>query len=338
MKRVTPPTLQDVALAAQVSTATISRALNDPAKVAKATRDRIERAIALLGYTPNFGGRILASNRTNTVGAIIPSLANAMFANGIQAFQEELGAAGVTLLIATSGYDPVREGEQIRALMARGADGLLLIGTERPEDTRRFLELRNVPHVLGWCLSDDPALLCAGFDNRAAAAAMARAVLDHGHRRIAMIAGITTGNDRARARLEGVRDAIAGCPDARLTRVVEAPYLLDPGALGFAQVMERDAPTAIICGNDVLAAAAMVAARRVGLRVPDDISITGFDDIGLASVVCPALTTVHVPQAEMARAAARLLLALVAGQGDLASVVLNTQVVLRGTLAPPAGA
>jgi len=335
MTRSAPPTLQDVAAAANVSTATISRALNDPGKVAKDTRERIERAIARLGYTPNFGGRVLASNRTNTVGAVIPSLANAMFANGIQAFQEELDTAGITLLIATSAYDPMREGAQIRALMARGADGLLLIGTERPVETCRFLALRNVPHVLGWCLSDDPEHLCAGFDNRAAAVAMARQVLAMGHSRIAMIAGISAGNDRARERIEGVRAAIAAQPGARLTRVVEAPYLLEPSGAAFATVMAGDAPTAIICGNDVLAAGAMVAARRAGLRVPADISITGFDDIGLAAVVDPGLTTVHVPQFEMGRAAARLLLARVAGQEGLASVALETRVVLRGSLAAP---
>jgi len=335
MVRTTPPTLQDVANAAQVSTATISRALNDPAKVARDTRERIERAIAKLGYTPNFGGRVLASNRTNTMGAIIPSLANAMFANGIQAFQEQLDAAGVTLLIATNGYDPLREGQQIRALMARGADGLFLIGNERPAETRRFLALRNVPHVLGWCLSDDPGQLCAGFDNRAAAFAMAQQVLDMGHRRVAMIAGITVGNDRARGRVDGVRAAIRACPGARLTGLVESRYLLDAAGAAFARVMADDPPTAIICGNDVLAAGAMVAARAAGLRVPRDISITGFDDIGLAAVVDPGLTTVHVPQLDMGRAAARLLLARVAGQADLASVVLDTQVVLRGSLAPP---
>ncbi|WP_108483572.1 LacI family DNA-binding transcriptional regulator [Oceaniglobus ichthyenteri] len=333
MKRQSPPTLQDVARAARVSTATISRALNEPAKVAKATRERIDRAIATLGYTPNFGGRVLASNRTNTMGAIIPSLANAMFANGIQAFQEELDAHGITLLIATNGYDPLRELDQIRALMARGADGLLLIGAERPVETHHLLTLRQMPYVLGWCLSDDASQLCAGFDNHAAAQMMAQRVLDMGHRRIAMIAGISAGNDRARARIDGVRAAINAQPDARLTRVVESPYLLDPGAEAFTKVMEGEPPTVIICGNDVLAAGAMVAARARGLSIPDDISITGFDNIGLASVVFPGLTTVHVPQARMGQAAARLLLARVAGAPDLQSVALPTEVVMRGSLA-----
>ena len=103
------PTLQDVANLAGISTATVSRALNDPDKVGQAARDRIDNAITILGYTPNFGARALATNQTNTVGAIIPTLSNAMFASGIQAFQEVLSEAGITLLIATSGYDPERQ-------------------------------------------------------------------------------------------------------------------------------------------------------------------------------------------------------------------------------------
>lgn len=339
MTRPAPPTLQDVATAAKVSTATISRALNDPSKVARETRERIEQAIARLGYTPNFGGRLLAGTRSQTVGAIIPTLANAMFANGIQAFQEELDIAKITLLIATNGFDPTREREQIRALMARGADGLLLIGAERPDDTRAFLSLRNVPHVLGWCLPEDPAQLCAGFDNFGAARTIAQQVLAMGHRRVAMIGGISAANDRARARIDGVRAAIEACPGAALIRLVESAYLLEPGAQAFGAVMAGlpppDRPTAVICGNDVLAAGAMVAARRAGLRVPDDLSITGFDDIGLAAVLDPGLTTVHVPQVEMGRAAARLLLRRVAGEQALSSVVLDTRVVMRGSLAPP---
>ena len=99
-------------------------------KSAKAARDRIDNAITILGYTPNFGARALATNQTNTVGAIIPTLSNAMFASGIQAFQEVLSEAGITLLIATSGYDPENELRQIKSLVSQGASGLLLIGNE----------------------------------------------------------------------------------------------------------------------------------------------------------------------------------------------------------------
>lgn len=335
MTQTVPPTIEDVARAAGVSTATISRAINDPDKVAKKTRDRITAAIDALGYTPHFGARAMASSRFKTVGAVIPTMANAVFASGMQAFQEALSEAGVTLLVATTGYDPESELRQIRALMMQGASGLLLIGADRPEATRRFLALRQVPHVIAWSHSDADGEIFAGFDNRAAARTMTEHVLAQGHRQIGMIAGISEGNDRVRQRIAGVQDAIADCDDAELVAMAAAPYLLENAGDAFDEVWQAK-PTAIVCGSDVLAAGALVRARMRGVSVPDDVSLTGFDDIGLSLVSSPALTTVRVPQIEMGRAAARIILDQLAGQpGD--SAFFETQIVDRGSLGPPRG-
>ena len=108
---------------------------------------RIQEAIETLGYMPHFGGRALARNRTNTIGAIIPTMDNAMFASGLQAFQETLSEAGMTLLVGSSNYDPAQEFEQIRSLLSQGADGLLLIGQARPQPTHNFLAQHSVPPV-----------------------------------------------------------------------------------------------------------------------------------------------------------------------------------------------
>lgn len=333
MTRSTIPTLDDVAAQAGVSTATISRALNTPDKVAETTRKKIDAAIAALGYVPHFGGQALASNRTRTVGAIVPTLANSMFAEAMQAFQERLAKAGVTLLIASSGYDPAEEQRQIRALMGRGADGLLLVGTARPDETRSFLEQRRVPHVLTWCYGTDGAHY-AGFNSYEAAKALAHPVLGMGHRRVAVIAAYSAGNDRARDRLKGVQDA-ADAAGAKVVRVVETAYGVAEGRDAFDEVM-RSSPTIIFCANDVLAAGAVSQARLRGLRVPEDVSITGFDDIELATIVDPPLTTIRVPHQKMGHAAAEILLALMAGETAVPSVELETEVVLRGSLAPPA--
>ncbi len=329
------PTLEDVARVARVSTATISRSINMPNKVAKATHERIQKAIEALGYTPHFGGRALASNRTNTIGAVIPSMSNAMFANGIQAFQEELSDAGVTMLVASTGYSTEAEYTQIRSLMAHGADGLLLIGTDRPKKTTDFLALRGVPYVISWCYKDDPAQLFVGFDNQKAAFEIATCVLGYGHRNIAMIAGISKDNDRAKNRIAGVKNAIKVYGHgARLLRIVESPYMLAESANAFDEIMEGpEVPSVIICGNDVLAAGAITRARERGISVPQQISITGFDDIGLASVVDPALTTVRVPQIEMGKAAARILLSKLSNDNTVSSLEFKTEVVLRSSLA-----
>ncbi|MEM1346812.1 MAG: LacI family DNA-binding transcriptional regulator, partial [Pseudomonadota bacterium] len=255
------PTLSDVAEAAGVSSATVSRCLNAPERVAEATRARVEAAVAALGYTPHFAGMALASKRTNTVGAVIPTMDNAIFARALQAMEETLAAEGVTLLVASSGYDPEREALQVRALLGRGVDGLLLIGAARPAPTYALLEQRGVPLVLAWTDRAGQGGVPVGFDNAHAAKAMAERVLDLGHRHLAMIAGLTTGNDRATARVAGVRAALgyrglALAPE----RLIEAPYTLAAGEAAFATLMAQDPrPTAVLCGNDVLAAGALRA-------------------------------------------------------------------------------
>ena len=338
MNRTFKPTLNDVAHAARVSTATVSRCLNEPGLVVPATRERVLRAVSELGYTPDFGGRALASRRTNTVGAVIPTMDNAIFARGLQAFQEALSEEATTLLVASSGYRPEQEAEQIRTLVARGADGLFLIGSARPKSTYQFLQQRGVPYVLAWNLGDTDDHF-VGFDNVRAAAAMAQRVIAFGHRNIAMIAGITSMNDRAADRLTGVRTALdsAGLDGDRLP-VVEAVYSFEAGAEAFDKLMKRSPrPTAVICGNDVLAAGAMIRAKELGIAVPAEVSITGFDDIDIAALVEPALTTVHVPHRRMGNAAARLLLDLIAGKAAERRVEIGFEIAVRKSLGTPPG-
>ena len=146
------PTLEDVARLSGVSTATVSRCLNLPNRVSEAARTRVLSAVAELGYSPNFGARALAAKRTNTIGAIIPTMENAIFARALQAFQEELRQNGVTMLVASSSYKPELEAEQIRTLVARGADGLLLIGHQRDPSLYEFLEKQGVPVLVAWSM------------------------------------------------------------------------------------------------------------------------------------------------------------------------------------------
>jgi len=333
------PKLDDVAREAGVSTATVSRCLNEPGKVTAATRDRVMRAVEALGYTPNFGGRALASQKTSTVGAVLPTLDNAIFARGLQSFQETLSAAGVTLLVASSGYDADREDEQIRALIGRGADGILLIGTARRSAAYEFLKRARTPYVIAWSIGQ-AGETSVGFDNVGAAREMARRVITEGHRQIAMISGITHMNDRAAGRVEGVCQALreAGIDTADLV-VDEVRYAFDEAGEALERLMSRnDPPTAIICGNDVLGVGAIARAKQLGLVVPRDLSITGFDDIDIASIVEPGLTTVHVPHRRMGTAAAETLLALIDGRPVSETVLLETTICERGSLGPaPAG-
>ncbi len=331
------PTHQDVARLSGVSTATVSRVLNSPGLVRDVTRKRVEEAMTRLDYTPHFGARALASNRTNTIGAVIPTMENAIFALGLQVLQEELAEAGATLLVATSNYDCERELQQIRALVGRGVDGIVLIGEARKPEAYRMLQRRDIPFVLVWSWRQDCTWPCVGFDNFSAARAIAERVVSAGHRQIAMIAGIRTGNDRANARVLGVRSALKAKGLQLESRfLVEAEYTLNAGANAARLLLSTgDRPTAIVCGNDVLAAGALTAIRSVGLEVPRDISLTGFDDIELARLLTPPLTTVRVPHRRMGQTAARLLLRLLDSRKDATSVAFETKVVERASLASP---
>ena len=334
MTQVKPPRLEDVAALAGVSTATVSRCLNKPDQVVEETRKRVLAAVEALGYAPNFGAQALAAKRTRTIGAIIPTMENAIFAEGMQAFQESLQAAGFTLLVASSGYDPRVEADEIRTLVARGAEGLLLVGHDREAALYDFLAARHVPVVVAWAHTTGSPAVSVGFDNAGAMKALVARALAMGHRRVGMISAPTDGNDRARARVVGMQTALA---EAGLgpALILETPYGISEGAAVFADLIDR-APdvSLVVCGNDVLAAGALTEARRRGIDVPGQLSVTGFDDLALARVVTPALATVRVPHRAMGQAAASTLLAMVDGQ-SVTGQVLPTEIRLRESLAPP---
>lgn len=329
------PTIEDVALRAGVSTATVSRCLNEPERVSERTRERVLEAVRVLGYAPHFGARALAAKRTNTFGAIIPTMENAIFARGLQAFQEELGDHGITLLVSSSSYDPRLEEDQIRALVARGADALLLIGHDRTPESYEFLEQRGIPHVIAWVGSGGPSRLSIGFDNRKAMSGLVSEVLRLGHTRLALVTAPRAGNDRARERAKGVLKTMKKSGlDPKSLKIIETPYSISNGGDAFEELMRSDPrPTAVLCGNDVLAAGALTRARAIGIDVPGDVSITGFDDIEIAEIVSPPLTTVHVPHRKMGRGAARQLIAMRNGDDPGPSIELDATLVWRGSLA-----
>ena len=321
---------------AAVSTATVSRCLNNSGHVTEKTRLKVQQAIQTLGYSPNFGAQALAAKRTNTIGAIIPTMENAIFARGIQAFQETLAENGITLIIASCSYRPELEEEQIRSLVARGADALLLIGQSRPAATYQFLARRNIPYVLAWAHKKESQHCYIGFDNQAAAQTITRQVLELGHRNLGVIVGLTRNNDRARDRITGIEHAIAdyGAQTAPL-QVIEAEYTFQEGAKALDQLLANPTPpTAVICGNDVLAVGAVKRAKQLGLAVPEDLSITGFADIEVSELIDPELTTVHVPHREMGIAAAKSLIAMLKTQTPVESHLLETRIVNRQSLGP----
>uniref|UniRef100_UPI004048C0F0 LacI family DNA-binding transcriptional regulator n=1 Tax=Yoonia sp. TaxID=2212373 RepID=UPI004048C0F0 len=335
--RRSSPTLHDVAALAGVSTATVSRCLNFPDQVAAGTKHKVTEAIRAIGYAPNFGAKAMAARRTNTIGAIIPTMENAIFARGLQAFQEELRNHGFTMLVASTSYRADIEEEQIRALVARGADALLLIGHERSAAIYEFLAAQGVPALVTWAYDRKAQHPSVGFDNIAAMQDLAAKAIAMGHRRLALISAETAHNDRAHGRHVGVRAAMAQAglsPDDLMFH--ETTYGIESGAAAFEAVMQlTPRPTVVFCGNDVLAVGALRRARQLGIDVPRDVSITGFDDMELAQIAYPPLTTVHVPHRDMGRRAALALAQMVKDGVPLATVELPATLVMRETLAGP---
>lgn len=331
------PRLADVARRAGVSTATVSRVLNTPSAVTPPLRASVLAAVETLGYVPHGPARALATQRSETIGAVIPTVDNAIFAHGIQALQERLFEEGFTLLLASSDYDPDREYRQVQSLIERGIDGLMLVGEDHVSEIYELLELKHVPYVNTWMYRAGSPHPCIGFDNRSAAFRIGSYLLDIGHREIAMVAGITNGNDRARDRVAGVQAALAGRGlNFAPGRLSHCPYEIADGRRAASALLDSsDPPTAIICGNDVLALGVMFECRARGVGVPGKVSITGFDDLDLAGHVDPPLTTMRVPSAEMGRRAAEYLLARLDGTPTPDKTELEASLIIRRTTAPP---
>lgn len=330
--------LDDVARVAGVSLATASRALSAPQLLKPATLAKVLDAARLLGYLPHGAARALASRRTHTVGAVIPTLDNAIFANSTQALQRELGAHDYRLLLSSHEYDPAREVQVTRALLERGVDGLVLVGTDHSPELYQLLAGFGSPYVLTWSLDESGHHPCVGFNNREVGARVAQYLYDLGHRKFGMISGFTAHNDRARDRIVGVREALGARGIAlRSEGVVETSFSVQSGREALhAMLRSETAPTAVICGNDILAQGALIEAHALGIEVPRALSITGVDDMELSAHLPPGLTTVHIPTAEIGQRAAQHILARLNGEKVETRIELAVELVVRGSTAAAA--
>lgn len=329
--------VRDVAKAAGVSTATVSRALNQPHQVSEELRKHVAAVAAELNYIPDPAARALSSQKTFRVGALIPTIANSIYARFVDALQRRLRRAGYSLVIANYDFDESLELEEARALVESGVDAVLLAGAQRSPDIYELLNTRKIPYLLISIYLPDGPHRCVGYDNSAGAEAMASYILELGHREIGVIEGPSDISDRAQLRTLGVKNALGSygltLPPDRITR---RSFSVRNGREGLAQLLEA-APeiTAVICGNDVLAIGALMEAQSRGLRVPDDLSICGYDGLDIAQEMVPQITTVHVPTAQMGLKAAESIVGILSGQETPRAVQIETHLVPGGSTAPP---
>jgi DNA-binding LacI/PurR family transcriptional regulator len=331
------PTMAEIAALAGVSKPTVSKVMNRQPGVAAATRERVEHVIAERGYVRHGAARALSAGRAGSVNLVVKEVDNAYFMEIIQGVEETLERAGLSMVLTATRDEARRHRRWMARVIEHGTDGAILVLPD--EHFARLEELRG--HGIPVALVDDrgesPAdLPSVGATNFAGGFAAAEHLLSLGHRRIAVVGGPPFKSTRAR--LAGYRTALqeAGVqPDPRLERsggfVAETGY-----EAARALLRAPEPPTAIFAGNDLQAIGVYRALYEAGLRAPDDMSVVGFDDLPLARLLTPALSTVRQPVREMGALATRMLLRIIAGEKlESARVELATSLVVRESSAPP---
>ncbi len=328
---------KDVAALAGVSTATVSRVLTGSAQVDSGTRERVLAAAAKLRYVPHGAARALRSQRSKMIGAIVPSFDYALYARTTSAVQRRLDERGYSMVLAEHHYDLDAELRIAHQLVQHGVDAFVFVGLEHKQPLFSLLEDYGRPYVLTWgvdLLGRHPSI---GFDNYAATYAITRHLIALGHRRIGLLSAPVEGNDRARARGEGVRAALA-----------ESGLSIAPGHAQYAAISLKTAeeamqrllaqphrPTAVVATNDVFAVGGMLACRAAGVRIPHDLSISGVDNTDLGATQTPGLTSIATPITEIGSAAADLLIARLEGLPVPTQQSFPVEIVHRGSTAAP---
>jgi LacI family transcriptional regulator len=328
---------KDVARLAGVSTATVSRALNNPEQVDPETRDRVMKAAAKLRYVPHGAARSLRSHRSKMIGAVVPSFDYALYARTTSALQQRLDERGYSLVLAEHHYDLASELRIAGQLIQHGVDAFVFVGLDHDPGLFGLLEDYGRPFVLTWGIDPFRRHPSIGFDNQAATHEITRHLLRLGHKRIGLLSAPVAGNDRARARGAGVRAALAEAGLALEDKYIQyAPISLATAEAAMNLLLAQpQRPTAVVATNDVFAVGAMVACRKAGVRIPEDISITGVDNTDLGATQTPGLTSIRTPIIEIGAAAAEQIVARLEGRPYEPFQAFPVQVVHRGSTAPP---
>ena len=303
-------TMRDVAVRAGVGTITVSRAIADPSKVSSALRERIDAAIVELGYVPNRMAGGLSSQRSRVVPVIVPAIRNAVFADLVDGVNTVLLDAGYQILLGATDYDPAREESLIADLLGWTPEGIIVVGTDHTEAATRMLRATEATVVELFELDRDPIDINIGFSNTEAAGAMTDYLVDKGYRRIVFVGAFMEQDRRADQRRAGFEARLVkrGISDGQTLKYpVKSSYEL--GAQALHEVRERwPEADAIFFANDVLAVGALLEANRIGLAVPNDIAVAGFNGLEIGARMTPDLTTVASPRFEMGQRAADAIL------------------------------
>jgi LacI family transcriptional regulator len=330
-----PVTLKQLAARAHVHPSTVSRVANhDPSlRIGPATRLRIEALLRETEYRPNGVARGLKLAQTMALAVVIPDITNPFFAALFRGVEDGATPGGYNVVLCNTDGSPERQRSHLQSLHARRVDGVILASSFLKDPTVRWLRQQHIPYVLVNRFSDEDQDPFVGSDDLGGARVATTHLAQLGHRRIGHLAGkptVSTGVMRRRGYLSALRDA-GLTPDARL--VIESGYTEEGGAQAAERLLAlEDPPTALFAVTDMSAVGAFGAARRMGLRIPEDVAIVGYNDIPLATRMVPALTTVRVPIHDFGAAAARLLLEqMETGAPSRRRVIFNPELIVRGS-------
>jgi LacI family transcriptional regulator, repressor for deo operon, udp, cdd, tsx, nupC, and nupG len=335
----TVPNIYEVAKRAGVSPSTVSRVLSQPDVVSAKTRSRVLRAVDVLGYTPNSTAKNLRTARTGKLLVTVPDISNPFFSLILQGIEDAAQREEYAVLLGDTQHDERREQRYALMLSSKEADGLIFLGHRLPEAAQARIRVaapRCAPVVNGCEFNPRLGVPSVHIDNARAAADAMTLLYDLGHRHIGVVSGPLVSplsRDRLRgassvARLRGGEDLI----------VVGGDFTVESGADAAARLLGMpERPTAIFCFNDEMAMGVLDYAKRAGVKVPDQLSVIGFDDIRFARYTEPALTTIAQPMREIGEGTVKLLLSILVDDTTApASVTLPHRLVVRGSTAPPA--
>ena len=308
-------TLSDVAKAAEVSPITASRALRGERGVAQELVQRVKAAAEQLGYVPDPAARALASQRSVQVPVLVPLLSNTLFVDVLEAVHRTLFPQGYQALIGVTHYDPQEEEQLLRTYLAHRPAGLLVTGFDRTEASRHLIAASGVPCVHLMEMTSAPGVFCVGFSQQDAGHSMTAHLLARGYQKIAFVAAQL--DPRTMQRAEGYRRCLrdAGLYDPKLELLSPQPSSMRLGGELLEELLRtRPGVDAVFFCNDDLAQGGLLAAQRLGLSVPGQVAIAGFNDLAGSDQMLPPLTTVRTPRAAVGEASARMLLALMRGE------------------------
>jgi LacI family transcriptional regulator len=302
-------TIKDVAREAQVSVATVSRALNGQDNVAEEVRRRVRDVAERLRYVPHHAARSLSSRRTRTIGVVLPEVYGEFFSELMQGIDQVAREHALHLLVSSYHGDPREQGDALRSMRGR-VDGLLVMSPYDDADGHLADALASLPDsVLISSRVGKPGQRQVGIDNHAGARAMLQHLVAAGHRRIAFVSG-PQGNHEAAERLRGYRDGMAALLPGVPPEILQGDFREASGARAAKALLAGNVlPDAVFAANDMMALGCISAFNAAGLNVPGDIALAGFDDIPLARYVPPGLTTMRVDIAALGANAMRRLLA-----------------------------